>query len=146
MLLFEGIFWRPKYHYHCHHSSVFFATPCFQIKFAGIFPSTHQCVVLGTTGNCFRMARIVLKITFLELRYPKGVTGSVPLCPIMALGSIAAWISVEHKMRRSYKDDRTSGRVDVFSVERGRQNTYKGFEYFSQGHDQESWGKHLFLL
>ena len=76
----------------------------------------------------------------------KGVTGSVPLCPIMALGSIAAWISVEHKMRRSYKDDRTSGRVDVFSVERGRQNTYKGFEYFSQGHDQESWGKHLFLL
>ena len=38
------------------------------------------------TGNCFRMVRIVLKITFLGLRYPKGVTGSVPLCPIMALG------------------------------------------------------------
>ena len=37
------------------------------------------------TGNCFRMVGIVLKITFLELRYPKGVTGSVPLCPIMAL-------------------------------------------------------------
>ena len=37
------------------------------------------------TGNCFRMVRIVLKITFLGLRYPKGVTGSVPLCPIMAL-------------------------------------------------------------
>ena len=38
------------------------------------------------TGNCFRMVRIVLKITFLKLRYPKGVTGRVPLCPIMALG------------------------------------------------------------
>ena len=37
------------------------------------------------TGNCFRMVRIVLKITFLKLRYPKGVTGRVPLCPIMAL-------------------------------------------------------------
>ena len=37
------------------------------------------------TGNCFCMVRIVLKITFLELRYPKDVTGSVPLCPIMAL-------------------------------------------------------------
>ena len=38
------------------------------------------------TGNCFCMVRIVLKITFLGLRYPKGVTGSVPLCPIMAVG------------------------------------------------------------
>ena len=37
------------------------------------------------TGNYFCMVRIVLKITFLGLRYPKGVTGSVPLCPIMAL-------------------------------------------------------------
>ena len=37
------------------------------------------------TGNCFCMVPIVLKITFLELRYPKGVTGSVPPCPIMAL-------------------------------------------------------------
>ena len=35
--------------------------------------------------NRFRMVRIVLKITFLKLRYPKGVTGRVPLCPIMAL-------------------------------------------------------------
>ena len=31
------------------------------------------------TGNCFRMVRIVLKITFLKLRYPKGVTGRIPL-------------------------------------------------------------------
>ena len=37
------------------------------------------------TGNCFRMVRIVLKITFLKLRYPKGVTGRLLLCPIMAL-------------------------------------------------------------
>ena len=38
------------------------------------------------TGNCFRMVRIVLKITFLKLRYPKGVTERLPLRPIMALG------------------------------------------------------------
>ena len=37
------------------------------------------------TGNCSPMVRIVLKITFLKLRYPKGVTGRLPLCPIMAL-------------------------------------------------------------
>ena len=34
--------------------------------------------------------------------------------------SITTRISVEHKMRGSYKDDRTSDRVDVFSVERER--------------------------
>ena len=37
------------------------------------------------TGNCFRMVCIVLKITYLGLRYPKGVTGRLPLCPIKAL-------------------------------------------------------------
>ena len=37
------------------------------------------------TGNCFRMVRIVLKITVLKLSYPKGVTGRLPLCPTMAL-------------------------------------------------------------
>ena len=37
------------------------------------------------TGNCFRMVRIVLKITFLKLRYPKGVTGRLPFCPIREL-------------------------------------------------------------
>ena len=37
------------------------------------------------TGNFFRMVRIAVKITFLKLRYPKGVTGRVFLCPIMAL-------------------------------------------------------------
>ena len=31
------------------------------------------------------MVRTVLKIAFLKLRYPKGLTGRVPLCPIMAL-------------------------------------------------------------
>ena len=49
-------------------------------------------------------------------------------------------------MRGSYKDDRTSNHVDVFSLERGRKRTYKGFQYFCQGHDQGSCGKHLFLL
>ena len=61
--------------------------------------------------------------------------------------SIAARISVEHRTSRSYKDDRTRDHVDVFSVEsRGREKTYKGFKYFSQGHDQESCGTHLSLL
>ena len=41
--------------------------------------------------------------------------------------NIEARISVEHKMRGSYKDDRTSDCVDVFSVEKGRKKTYKGF-------------------
>ena len=39
--------------------------------------------------------------------------------------SIAAWISVEHKTRGSYKDDRTSDRVDVFFVEIGRKKRIK---------------------
>ena len=56
--------------------------------------------------------------------------------------SIADGISVERKMPTVQLSDR----VDVFSVERGRKKTYTGFEYFSQGHDQESCGKHLFLL
>ena len=44
----------------------------------------------------------------------------------------------------SYKDDRTSDCVDVFSVDfRGRKKTYKGFKYFFQGRDQESW-EHTF--
>ena len=37
------------------------------------------------TGNSFRMVGIVLKITFLKLRYPKGETGRLLLCPIKAL-------------------------------------------------------------
>ena len=44
----------------------------------------------------------------------------------------------------SYIDDRTSDCVNVFSVDtRERKKTYKGFKYFSQGHDQESW-EHTF--
>ena len=31
------------------------------------------------SGNCFRMVHIIVKITFLKLRYPKGVTGRLPL-------------------------------------------------------------------
>ena len=34
------------------------------------------------TGNCFRMVRLVL-----NLRYPKGVTGRLPLYPNMALAN-----------------------------------------------------------
>ena len=40
-------------------------------------------------------------------------------------------------MRDPYKEDRTSNRVDVFSIERGRKKTFKGFQYLCQGHDQE---------
>ena len=32
---------------------------------------------------------------------------------------------------------RSSDHVDVFSIERGRKRTYKGFQYFCQGHDRE---------
>ena len=32
------------------------------------------------------MVHIVLEITFLKLRYPKRVTGRLPLCSIIALG------------------------------------------------------------
>ena len=47
--------------------------------------------------------------------------------------SIAAGISVEHKMAasESYKDDRTSDCVDVFSVDsRGRKKPIKGSSIF----------------
>ena len=43
------------------------------------------------TGNCFRMVRIYLKITFFKLKYPKGATGRLPLCPIMALVKAHWW-------------------------------------------------------
>ena len=39
--------------------------------------------------------------------------------------SIAPRISAEHKTHGSYKDDRTSDRVDVFSFERGRKKPIK---------------------
>ena len=39
--------------------------------------------------------------------------------------SIAARISVEHKTRGSYKDDRTSDRVNVFSLEGRRKKRIK---------------------
>ena len=59
--------------------------------------------------------------------------------------SIAARLNVAHKTRGSYKDDLTiaSDRVDVFSIKRGRKRTYKGLQYFCQGHDRES-GEHTF--
>ena len=34
------------------------------------------------------MVRIVLKISVLKLRYPKGMTGRLPLCPIMDLAEL----------------------------------------------------------
>ena len=55
----------------------FLTAPCFG---ALNLPEVNQF-----TENCFRMVRIGLKITFLKLRYPKGVTGRLPLCPTQAL-------------------------------------------------------------
>ena len=55
------------------------------IYWPGLALALNLPEVNQVTGNCFRMVRIVLKITFWGLRYPKGMTGSVPLCPIMAL-------------------------------------------------------------
>ena len=39
------------------------------------------------TGNCFRMVRIVLKITFLGLRYP----GQRPECPSLSYYGSCSW-------------------------------------------------------
>ena len=72
-----------------------------------------------------------MKIVFVE----QLKRGQVALQPVP--------VRVEHKTRGSYKDDRTRDRVDVFSIERGREKTYEGFEYFCQGHDRESCGTHL---
>ena len=66
--------------------SVHFSSHFFHLLTPPRFGALNLPEVNQFTGNCFRMVRIVLKITFLGLRYPKGVTGSVPLCPIMALG------------------------------------------------------------
>ena len=54
--------------------------PFFLFFYSASLPEVNQF-----TGNCFRMVRIVLKITFLTLRCPKSVTRRLPLCPIMAL-------------------------------------------------------------
>ena len=59
--------------------------PSFHLLTPPRFGALNLPEVNQFTGNCFRMVRIVLKITFLKLRYPKGVTGRVPLCPIMAI-------------------------------------------------------------
>ena len=50
------------------------------------------------TGNCFRMVRIVLKINSLKLRYPTGVTGRLPLCPIMPLVHVYFIFYIVHSM------------------------------------------------
>ena len=49
------------------------------------------------------MVRIVLKIAFLKLRYPKGLTGRVPLCPIMALDMNLSYPN-DHCHREHVKD------------------------------------------
>ena len=65
--------------------SLHFSSHFFHLLTPPRFGALNLPEVNQFTGNCFRVVRIVLKITFLGLRYPKGVTGSVPLCPIMAL-------------------------------------------------------------
>ena len=59
--------------------------PFFQLLTPPRFGALNLPEVNQFTGNCFRMVRIVLKIFFLKLTYPKGVTERLPLCPIMAL-------------------------------------------------------------
>ena len=62
--------------------------------------------------------------------------------------SIAARISVEHKMRGSYNDDHTSDRVDLFYVERARKKRIKGSIIFVKGMTRNlvEHSTHLFLL
>ena len=66
-------------------SSLYLGSHFFHLLTSPRFGALNLPEVNKFTGNCFRMVRIVLKITFLKLRYPKGVTGRLPLCPIMAL-------------------------------------------------------------
>ena len=62
--------------------------------------------------------------------------------------SIAARINVEHKMCGSYKDNRTSDCVDVFSVERGRKKLIKVSSIFVKDMmgNLVEYSTHLFLL
>ena len=48
------------------------------------------------TGNCFRVVRIVLKITFLWLRYP----GQRPECP--SLSYYGSWSTLIKKLMQTY--------------------------------------------
>ena len=68
--------------------SLHFSSHFFHLLTPPRFGALNLPEVNQFTGNCCRMVRIVLKITFLGLRYPKGVTGGVPLCPIMALAYV----------------------------------------------------------
>ena len=57
-------------------------------KMRGFYKDHIQAKVNQFTGNYFRIVCIVLKITFLKLRYAKGVTGRLTLCSIMALARV----------------------------------------------------------
>ena len=70
-----------------------------------------------TNGSFVRNGRNTVKTTAWTIVFV-GTAGK-------RTSSIAACVSVEHKMRGSYKDDRTSDRVDVFSLERGRKKRIK---------------------
>ena len=69
-------------------SSLYLGSHFFNLLTLPHFGALNLPEVNQFTGNCFHMVHIVLKITSLKLRHPKGVTGRLPLCPIMALGYV----------------------------------------------------------
>ena len=72
------------------------------------FGALNLAEVNQFTGNSFRVVRIVLKITFLKLRYPKGVTGRL-LPP-----SVLLWLlSLIMDPRSSYSTSMTSARKEM---------------------------------
>ena len=66
-------------------SSLYLGSHFFYVLTLPHFGALNLPEVNQFTGNCFHMVHIVLKITSLKLRHPKGVTGRLPLCPVMAL-------------------------------------------------------------
>ena len=75
------------------------------------------------------MVRIVLKITFLKLRYPKGLTGRVPLCPIMALGQgYHATVKFEYSVACPGISKPTAKAVSFLFLFPSFQNVYKMME------------------
>ena len=69
-------------------SSLYLGSHFFNLLTLPHFGALNLPEVNQFTGNCFHMVHIVLKITSLKLRHPKGVTGRLPLCPIMALARV----------------------------------------------------------
>ena len=72
------------------------------------------------------MVRIALKITFLKLRYPKGVTGRVFLSPIMALEA-----ENSKKKKKTWLKMKGNTRNKELGMERNRATLHRGCNWGS---------------